>query len=186
MPPDGPRSTRRYVLTRLDKRARRCRLYFHKYRIGPRGKIKAAGLPPRILTAMESPSWWCCAWIVRHRVRMWLSIEWDVGLMQQALSRGRGGRGFIPEWLSNGNQRTAIAVADLDNDGRPELIVLQVERRVPGPNARGYVGKKLDTSGNVTGGWSAWQDVPDYSRTRISRHMRWAILTGTASRNCLF
>ncbi len=69
----------------------------------------------------------------------------------------------IPNWLANENQGGGLAVADLDNDGRPELIVFRVDKVVPGPNAGWFrVGRKLDAVGNVTGGWSAWQQVPDW------------------------
>ena len=68
----------------------------------------------------------------------------------------------IPDWFSFENQHGGVAVADLDGDGRPELIVFMVDNP-PGKN-QGYfrVGRKLDTAGAVTGGWSEWQQVPDW------------------------
>ena len=68
----------------------------------------------------------------------------------------------IPDWFSFENQHGGVAVADLDGDGRPELIVFMVDNP-PGKN-QGYfrVGRKLDTVGGVTGGWSEWQPVPDW------------------------
>lgn len=69
----------------------------------------------------------------------------------------------IPQWASMENQGSAIAVADLDGDGRPELIVAQVERRAQGLNRCLFrVGRKLDVSGNVTGGWEPWREVPGW------------------------
>lgn len=69
----------------------------------------------------------------------------------------------IPGWATVENQGSALAVADLDGDGRPELIVLQVEHRVPGPNRALFrVGCKLDAAGNVTGGWEPWREVPNW------------------------
>jgi hypothetical protein len=69
----------------------------------------------------------------------------------------------VPDWASAENQGAGVAVADLDGDGIAELIVFQVQHRVPGPN-RGLfrIGRKLDAQGNVTGGWSNWQEVPGW------------------------
>jgi Domain of unknown function (DUF1929)/FG-GAP-like repeat len=68
----------------------------------------------------------------------------------------------IPDWFSFQNQHGAISVADLDADGRPELIVLMVDS--PEGQNRGLyrIGKKLDINGNITGGWTEWMDVPDW------------------------
>ena len=68
----------------------------------------------------------------------------------------------IPDWFSWENQYGGIAVADLDGDGNPELIVAMVDNP-PGPNRGLYrIGRKLDADGNVTGGWTPWTDVPDW------------------------
>jgi hypothetical protein len=68
----------------------------------------------------------------------------------------------IPDWTSVENQGAGIAVANFGNAGLG-LIVFQVEHRVPGPNIGRYrVGRRLDAQGNVTGGWSNWQVVPDW------------------------
>jgi hypothetical protein len=69
----------------------------------------------------------------------------------------------IPQWNSNENQGAGIAVADLGADGLC-LIVFQIENRVPGPNNGLYrIGRKLDAQGNVTGGWSNWQQIPGWT-----------------------
>jgi hypothetical protein len=68
----------------------------------------------------------------------------------------------IPDWFSFENQYGGIAVADLDHDGSPELIVMMVDN--PDAQNRGVyrIGRKLDANGNVTGGWTPWMDVPGW------------------------
>jgi len=68
----------------------------------------------------------------------------------------------VPDWFSWDNQGSDITVADLDGDGRPELIVFQIDNQM-GPNRGVYrIGWKLDETGEVTGGWGPWIDVPDW------------------------
>lgn len=68
----------------------------------------------------------------------------------------------IPDWFSFENQHGGVAVADLDGDGRPELIVFMIDNAV-GPNRGLYrIGRHLDAGGNVIGGWTPWIDVPDW------------------------
>ncbi len=68
----------------------------------------------------------------------------------------------IPDWFSFENQHGGVAAADLDGDGRPELIVFMIDN--PGGQNRGVyrIGRHLDAGGNVTGGWTPWIDVPDW------------------------
>jgi len=69
----------------------------------------------------------------------------------------------IPDWISWENQGANIAVADLDKNGAPELIVLRVDRPTPGPNRGFYrVGRDLDTQGNINSGWGPWIEIPDW------------------------
>ncbi|MFB2974419.1 galactose oxidase-like domain-containing protein [Aerosakkonema sp. BLCC-F183] len=68
----------------------------------------------------------------------------------------------IPNWFSWENQGADIAVADIDNDGRPDLIILQIDNP-PGANRGFYrIGRKLDENGIVTGGWSDWIEIPNW------------------------
>ncbi|PSB26698.1 galactose oxidase-like domain-containing protein [Stenomitos frigidus] len=68
----------------------------------------------------------------------------------------------IPNWFSSENQGGNIAVADLNNDGQQDLIVLMIDNP-PGQNQGFYrIGKRLDVNGNVTAGWGDWIPVPDW------------------------
>lgn len=68
----------------------------------------------------------------------------------------------VPDWFSFENQHGSITVADLDHDGNMDLIVMMVDSAV-GQNRGLYrIGKRLDSNGNVTAGWTDWIDVPDW------------------------
>jgi hypothetical protein len=72
----------------------------------------------------------------------------------------------VSDWTSVENQGAGIAVANFGNAGLG-LVVFQVEHRVPGPNIGRYrIGRRLDAQGNVTGGWSNWQVVPNWTSWR--------------------
>src|SRR5512132_2533321 len=75
---------------------------------------------------------------------------------------GWGAWTAIPDWFSWQNADCGLAVADLDGDGRPELVVFMIDAP-EGPNAAYYrVGWRLDATGAVTGGWSDWTPIPDW------------------------
>jgi hypothetical protein len=68
----------------------------------------------------------------------------------------------IPDWSFEENRGGGVAVADLDRDGRPELVVFAIDAP-EGPNHGLYrIGQALDGDGNVTGGWTDWIEVPDW------------------------
>src|SRR4051794_29417057 len=67
----------------------------------------------------------------------------------------------VPDWSFWENQGAGIAVADLDGDGTPELLVLAVDNP-PGQNGGYYsVGWRLD-AGRPADGWGPWQPIPDW------------------------
>ncbi|WP_306216234.1 galactose oxidase-like domain-containing protein [Actinoplanes sp. RD1] len=68
----------------------------------------------------------------------------------------------VPEWFPWQNADAGLAVADLDGDDRPELIVFMVDAPA-GANAGYYrIGHALGADGRVHGGWDAWRAVPDW------------------------
>jgi hypothetical protein len=68
----------------------------------------------------------------------------------------------VPDWLSWQNQHSAITVADVDRDGRPDLVVIAVDNGPQGNRGIYRIGRALDGDGRVTGGWTPWIDVPDW------------------------
>jgi hypothetical protein len=68
----------------------------------------------------------------------------------------------VPDWFPFENQHGSIALADLDHDGRPELVVFMIDNPQQQNQAYYRVGRKLDADGNVTGGWGPWIAVPDW------------------------
>ncbi|MGH3797227.1 MAG: galactose oxidase-like domain-containing protein [Pseudonocardiaceae bacterium] len=68
----------------------------------------------------------------------------------------------VPDWPFFENQGAGIAIADVSGDGHPDLVVLAVDNPV-GQNVGYYrVGFGLGADGTIGGGWSPWQQVPDW------------------------
>ncbi|WP_378736990.1 galactose oxidase-like domain-containing protein [Nocardia brasiliensis] len=71
----------------------------------------------------------------------------------------------VPDWYGWENQGAGITVADLDGDGRPELIVFAVDNPVEGNVGVYTIGWGLDGTGHAIDGWSVWAKVPDWGFT---------------------
>ncbi len=68
----------------------------------------------------------------------------------------------IPDWFSWETQGAGLAVGDVTGSGRPDLIVFMIDNG-RGVNRGVYrIGRDLDATGVVTGGWTGWLDVPDW------------------------
>ena len=68
----------------------------------------------------------------------------------------------VPDWFSFENQGAAVAVGDIDGDGKQDIVVFMIDNP-GGQNAAFYrVGKALDANGNVHGGWGPWIGIPDW------------------------
>jgi len=68
----------------------------------------------------------------------------------------------VPDWFAWENQGGGVAVGSLSGDGTSDLVVFMVDNP-PGQNQGLYrVGKNLDDSGAVTGGWTPWINIPDW------------------------
>ncbi len=68
----------------------------------------------------------------------------------------------VPDWFSWENQGGGVAVADVTGNGTLDLVVFMIDSAPQQNQAKFRVGRNLDAAGNVTGGWSLWQDVPDW------------------------
>ncbi len=71
-------------------------------------------------------------------------------------------RKIVPGWFGAEDQGAGIAIADINGNGRPDLVVFHLDN--PGGQNHGYyrIGWNLDASANVTGGWSNVMPVPGW------------------------
>ena len=68
----------------------------------------------------------------------------------------------VPDWFPFENAGASVAVADVDRDGKQDIVVFMIDNPV-GQNAGFYrIGKGLDANGNLAGGWGPWIAIPDW------------------------
>ena len=68
----------------------------------------------------------------------------------------------VPDWFPSENQGAAVAVADVDKDGKQDLIVFMIDNP-PGQNQGYYrVATGLRDDGSLAGPWGPWIPIPDW------------------------
>jgi hypothetical protein len=68
----------------------------------------------------------------------------------------------VPDWFSRDTQGAGITVADLNGNGKLDLVVLMVDNAAQLNRGVYRVGRDLDGDGNAAGGWSDWIDMPGW------------------------
>ena len=68
----------------------------------------------------------------------------------------------VPDWTFWENQGAGVTVADLGGGGAGDLVVFVVDNAVGLNRGLFRVGRALDAHGVVTGGWTAWAEVPGW------------------------
>ncbi|MFC9892585.1 galactose oxidase-like domain-containing protein [Nocardia sp. NPDC127579] len=113
--------------------------------------VTGDGTPDVVVLMVDDPQEQNAGW---YRVGAGLAADGTVGQWGPWLA--------VPEWFGWQNQGAGIALADLSGNGRPDLVVFVVDNP-PGQN-QGYfrIGRDLAPDGQVTGGWTPWQPVPDW------------------------
>ena len=88
-------------------------------------------------------------------------IGWDLDANGD-VTVGWSDVGLVPGWFGNEDGGAGIAIADINGNPRPELVVFHVDN--PAGENQGYyrIGWDLDANGNVTGGWSEVELVPGW------------------------
>ena len=90
----------------------------------------------------------------------WFRVGWSLDPATGSVSGGWTDWQPVPDWFPWANAGGDITVADVDGDGRPDLVVLMVDAP-DGPNAAYYRSGPLDADGTVTH-WRPWQALPDW------------------------
>ena len=68
----------------------------------------------------------------------------------------------IPDWFSWENQGVSVAVTPPDPQGARDLLVFMIDNGPQQNRGLFRIGHGLGVDGAVTGGWTPWQDVPDW------------------------
>ena len=88
-------------------------------------------------------------------------IGWDLDA-NGSVTGGWSNMEVVPGWFGEDNQGAGIAIADINGNEQPELVVFHVDN--PAGENQGYyrIGRNLDANGSVTGGWSDAEVVPGW------------------------
>ncbi len=145
-----------------ERRRRPCPRAICRFRAGSRSRTRVAASPSPTCPAPGGRISWSSWWTTR-RARIAACSASAATSIRPGTRRGDGPPWIdVPDWFSWDNQGASVAVADIDGDGRQDLVVFMVDSP-PGQNAGLYrVGKALDVDGNVTGGWGPWIPIPDW------------------------
>ena len=78
------------------------------------------------------------------------------------VTRGWSNVKKVPGWFGDHNAGGGIAIADLNRNGKPDLIVFHIDNPKGGNSGYYRIGRDLDIHGNVTGGWSNVEKLPGW------------------------
>ncbi|MFF5070737.1 hypothetical protein ACFY2R_05860 [Micromonospora olivasterospora] len=136
------------------------------------GAVQPAG-PPCLVTAALLPG----TTAGTCRIAYWIGRNADA---TGAATGGWSGPYDLPDPVSADAAGLDVALADLDDDGQPELIVAYGVSRPGGADNRVYyrVGWGLDDAGAVTRGWSDSQPTPQQLGTITSVGVEVVDMTG--------
>ncbi len=67
-----------------------------------------------------------------------------------------------PIWFSWENSGAGVAIADLDNSGKKDIIIFQVDNAATQNQGFFKIGKQINEKGEVRGGWSPWYGIPSW------------------------
>ena len=65
----------------------------------------------------------------------------------------------VPDWFSWENQGAGVAVIDIENTGKNDLVIFQIDNAVEQNQAFYKIGNNLDINGKVAQ-WTLWRGVP--------------------------
>ncbi|MCB4821492.1 hypothetical protein [Roseicella aerolata] len=115
------------------------------------GSINANSRPDMVVFHIDNPA---------GENRAYYRVGWDLSVSGSAT--GWSEIKPVPGWFGAENQGGGITLADINRNGRPDLVTFHIDN--PAGENRGYyrIGWDLDTSGNAAGGWSNIKSVPGW------------------------
>ena len=67
-----------------------------------------------------------------------------------------------PIWFSWENSGAGVAIADLDNSGKKDIVIFHVDNAATQNQGFFRIGKQINEKGEVSGGWSPWYGIPSW------------------------